>query len=86
MRTLQKRVEKLEATKVHSDPSLYFRLNDWVDSRLMPDTQTALEAAALDRLIAAGKIRVEDRSRVRWIVRVFVSPSPGGAKLVEGYS
>ena len=74
MRTLRMRVEKLEATKVHSDPSLYFRLNDWVDSRLMPDTQTALEAAALDRLIAAGKIRVEDRSRVRWIVRVFVSP------------
>jgi hypothetical protein len=42
------------------------------------------ETAALDRLVAAGKIRETDRDRVTLLVRVMIDPPETGAAPVLG--
>jgi hypothetical protein len=54
---------------------LYFSLHEWSDGPIGygPDESTEQdEAAAIERLIAVGKIKERDRERVVFIVRAFI--------------
>jgi hypothetical protein len=57
--------------------TLFFSLRDWAEGCPIAfeegeeETIARMEANALDRLVAAGKIRDTDRDRVTFIVRVL---------------
>jgi hypothetical protein len=59
---------------------LHYCLSDWADDcpvafeEWEKESIPRFEANALDRLVAAGKIRERDRERVRFIVRTIVHP------------
>ena len=80
-----RRLERLEAANgIFKEGRLLFRLQDWAEGCPIAfeegeeETIACMEANALDRLVAAGKIRDEDRERVQFIVRVLVSPPKRG--------
>jgi hypothetical protein len=83
--TLAKRLERLEAEMRRQtqgeEPWLVYRLRDWAEGCpvAFEDNEADEEIArwspiALDRLVAAGKIREIDRERVTFIVRTIVHP------------
>jgi hypothetical protein len=77
--SLTKRLERLEAHLRQSQQDEF-----WVCRRLIYDPRkwevgqeeaiSRMQAAELDRLIAAGEIPEMDRDRVRFIVRIIVDP------------
>jgi len=83
---LARRLERLEAemrrqTKGET-PWLVYYLHEWAEGAPIAfeegegdeETIARMEANALDRLVAAGKIRDEHRDNVTFIVRQLVSP------------
>ncbi len=68
------------ANGILKEGRLPFSLHEWAEGCPIAfeegeeETIACMEANALDRLVAAGKIRDEDRERVQFIVRVLVSP------------
>ena len=77
------RLKRLEASRGAAEQHLVFDLSDWASGcpvALKSDEEEkallpGFKAAALDNLVAAGKIRECDRERVVFIVRVLVSSS-----------
>jgi hypothetical protein len=85
--SLSTRLDKLEAVLRGRDggepadqPWLAYRLQEWAEGCPVAfeewerDSIPQLKANALDRLVAAGKIREIDRDRVTFIVRTIVHP------------
>ena len=85
--SLAKRLERLEAElrdrNRGEEPWLIYSLHEWAEGAPIAfdegegdeETIALLEANALDRLVAAGKIRDEHRDKVTFIVRQLVSSS-----------
>ncbi len=76
-----RRLTRLEAANgTAKTETLFFRLQDWAEGCPIAFEENEdekigrMEANALDRLVAAGKIRDTDRERVTFIVRVLVPP------------
>jgi hypothetical protein len=76
-----RRLERLEAERgITKTETLYFRLHEWAEGCPIAFEENEdekigrMEANALDRLVAAGKIEVQDRDRVTFIARVLVPP------------
>ena len=85
--SLSTRLDKLEAAMRGRDggdppdqPWLAYRLQDWAEGCPVAFEEwergnlPQFKADALDRLVAAGKIREIDRERVTFIVRTIVHP------------
>jgi hypothetical protein len=85
--SLSTRLDKLEAAMRGRDggdppdqPWLAYRLQDWAEGYPVAFEEwergnlPQFKADALDRLVAAGKIREIDRERVTFIVRTIVHP------------
>ena len=76
-----RRLARLEAANgTTKTGTLFFSLRDWAEGAPTAFEEnedekiSRMEADALDRLVAAGKIRDTDRDRVTFIVRVLVPP------------
>ena len=77
-----RRLKRLEAASgILKEGRLLFSLHDWAEGCPIAFEENEdekvgrMQANALDRLVAAGKIEVQDRDRVKFIVRVLVRPS-----------
>ncbi len=84
--TLAKRLERLETEMRRQtqgeEPWLVYCLHEWAEGCPIAfkegedddETIARMEANALDRLVAAGKIGERHRERVTFIVQTLVSP------------
>jgi hypothetical protein len=82
--SLSTRLDKLEAAmrgrEPPDEPWLVYRLCDWAEGCPVALEEWEMEripqlkANALDRLVAAGRIKESDRERVRFILRTIVHP------------
>jgi hypothetical protein len=77
---LDKIQAELRARSLVDEPWLFYALHEWAEGcpiafeEWEKDSIPGFEANALDRLVAAGKIREQDRERVTFIIRTIVHP------------